>query len=106
MTQLQTRIDGPVVHLSGDLTADSEEAISSAFEQARASDVVVLDFSELDYMNSTGIGLLVTTLIRAQRFGVRLTAAGLNDHYREIFSLTRLEEAIPVYDSPAEALSS
>lgn len=106
MTQLQTTVDGPVVHLSGDLTADSEESLSSAFEQARANEVVVLDFSELDYMNSTGIGLLVTTLIRAQRGGVRLVACGLDEHYREIFSLTRLDEAIPVYGTVAEALTT
>ena len=57
-------------------------------------------------MNSTGIGLLVTTLVRAQRAGVRLVACGLNEHYREIFSLTRLDEAIPVYADAAEALAS
>jgi anti-sigma B factor antagonist len=57
-------------------------------------------------MNSGGIGLLVTTLIRAQRKGQSLGAYGLSDHYREIFSLTRLDEAIGIYDNEASALAT
>jgi anti-sigma B factor antagonist len=103
---LIARVDGGVIRLGGDLTAAAEEGLGSAFEEARVHGTVVLDFADLGYMNSTGIGLLVTTLIRAQRHGVRLVACGLDDHYREIFALTRLDEAIPVFADPAEALSS
>ena len=49
-------------------------------------------------MNSGGIGLLVTLLVRAQRGGVRLLATGLSEHYRQIFALTRLDEAIEIHD--------
>jgi anti-sigma B factor antagonist len=56
-------------------------------------------------MNSGGIGLLVTTLIRAQRSGHALRAYGLTDHYREIFNLTRLDEAIGIYDDEAAAIA-
>ena len=49
-------------------------------------------------MNSGGIGLLVTLLVRANRQKQRLLAFGLNDHYRQIFELTRLDEAIGIYD--------
>ena len=49
-------------------------------------------------MNSGGIGLLVTLLVRAQRGGVRLLATGLSDHYRQILALTRLDEAIEIHD--------
>jgi anti-sigma B factor antagonist len=76
---------------------------------ARAADpstrVVALDFRELDYMNSTGIGLLVTLLVRAQRQRQQLMAFGLSEHYRQILSLTRLDEAIGVVDSEADALA-
>jgi anti-sigma B factor antagonist len=57
-------------------------------------------------MNSGGIGLLVTLLVRVQRQGQRLRAIGLNDHYRQIFSLTRLDEAIGIYDTEAAALAA
>ena len=48
------------------------------------SRTIVLDFSGLDYMNSGGIGLLVTLLVRVQRQGQRLLAFGLSEHYRQI----------------------
>jgi anti-sigma B factor antagonist len=104
--ELSTTVEGSVIRLSGDLTATAESSLASAFGEAASHGTVVLDFSDLGYMNSTGIGLLVTTLVRAQRSGVRLVACGLDDHYREIFSLTRLDEAIPVYADAAEALAS
>jgi anti-sigma B factor antagonist len=67
---------------------------------------VILNFTGLEYMNSGGIGLLVTTLIRAQRSGQTLSAYGLTDHYRQIFSLTRLDEAIGIFDDEPSALAA
>ena len=57
-------------------------------------------------MNSGGIGLLVTLLVRAQRQGKRLKAVGLNEHYRQIFALTRLDEAIGIHDTTDAALAA
>ncbi len=106
MADLTAEVDGGVVRLGGDLTGNSEPTLASAFDDASGSGTVVLDFTGLEYMNSTGIGLLVTTLVRAQRSEVTLMAAGLSDHYREIFSLTRLDEAIPVHATVEEALAA
>ena len=75
----------------------------------RASDggarVIVLNFTDLDYMNSSGIGLLVTLLIRVQRHKQQLRAFGLTEHYEQIFKLTRLNEAIGICASEAEAIA-
>jgi anti-sigma B factor antagonist len=57
-------------------------------------------------MNSSGIGLLVTLLIRANRQKQRLLASGLSEHYRQIFELTRLNEAITIYPTEKEALEA
>src|SRR5579863_3922700 len=65
---------------------------------------LVLNFAGLEYMNSGGIGMLVTLLVRANRQRQELAAIGLSDHYREIFELTRLDEAITIYDSEESAL--
>ena len=78
----------------------------AAYAEADGAKSIVLDFSQLDYMNSGGIGLLVTLLVRTQRAGQRLLAVGLSDHYREIFSLTRLDEAIAVVDDEDAAVST
>jgi anti-sigma B factor antagonist len=67
---------------------------------------LILNFSEMEYMNSGGIGLLVTLLIRINRQKQRLLTFGLSEHYRHIFDRTRLNEAIGVYDTEAQALNA
>jgi anti-sigma B factor antagonist len=67
---------------------------------------VILNFGGLDYMNSGGIGLLVTLLVRANRQKQRLLALGLSDHYRQIFELTRLDEAIGIFETEADAVAA
>lgn len=95
-----------VIDITGEITAFSEEEIKAAHEKAGdGATAVILNFEGLEYMNSGGIGLLVTTLIRAQRAGHDLRAFGLTEHYRQIFSLTRLDEAISIYDDEASAVA-
>ena len=98
----------PILRIEGDVTSASEGDLMAAYAAIADSGtkVVVLDFSRLAYMNSGGIGLLVTLLVRAQRGGVRLVATGLTDHYRQIFELTRLDEAIAIHDDEAAAVAA
>lgn len=97
-----------VIDLKGDVTGAAENALMDAFSQASNGSVktILLNFSGLDYMNSSGIGLLVTLLIRSQRAKQRLLACGLTQHYHEIFTLTRLNEAIGIFADEASALAS
>lgn len=97
-----------IVDIKGDITAASEDVLTEAYNDASSDDAraIVLNFSGLEYMNSGGIGLLVTLLVRANRQRQRLLAFGLSEHYREIFSLTRLDEAIAIYASEEEALAA
>jgi|SRR5579875_1127331 anti-sigma B factor antagonist len=96
-----------VIDIKGEVTAASEPALMSAYEEAERQGArrLVLNFSELEYMNSGGIGMLVTLLVRANRHRQPLAAYGLSDHYREIFELTRLDEAIAIYGDERSALA-
>jgi anti-anti-sigma factor len=97
-----------VLAIFGDVTSGSEPALMDAFVRAvdGGARTIVLDFTGLEYMNSGGIGLLVTLLVRAKRQGQRLLAVGLSDHYREIFSLIRLDEAIGIHDDANAAVAA
>ena len=97
-----------IVDVKGDITATSEPALMDAFARASGDKTraVVLNFDGLEYMNSGGIGLLVTLLVRANRQKQRLLAFGLSDHYRQILELTRLYEAIGVHVDEAAALAA
>jgi anti-sigma B factor antagonist len=96
-----------IIDISGDVTAASESVLMSAQEEAARQGArrLVLNFSGLEYMNSGGIGMLVTLLVRANRQNQQLAAFGLSDHYREIFELTRLDEAIAIYGDEQSALA-
>ncbi|HEX6150595.1 STAS domain-containing protein [Nocardioides sp.] len=95
-----------VVDIKGDVTAASEDVLMAAYQDAGDSRAIVLNFAGLDYMNSGGIGLLVTLLVRANRRSQQLLACGLSDHYRQIFELTRLDEAVSIHDTEAAALNA
>jgi anti-sigma B factor antagonist len=97
-----------ILRIAGDVTSASEPDLMAGYTTAAegGAAVVVLDFSALEYMNSGGIGLLVTLLVRAQRAGTRLLATGLSDHYRQILSLTRLDEAIEIHEDESAALAA
>jgi anti-sigma B factor antagonist len=112
-TPLQTRVRSAegavaVIELKGDVTASSEGALMDAYREAGPEETrgIVLDFTGLDYMNSSGIGLLVTLLVRAKRAHQQLSAYGLSDHYRQIFELTRLDEVISVHDDEDRAVAA
>jgi anti-sigma B factor antagonist len=97
-----------VIDITGDITAASADALMGAYARAGGDGVrtIVLSFSALGYMNSAGIGLLVTLLVRARRNGEQLLAYGLSDHYRQIFELTRLDEAIGIHSAERDALAA
>ena len=97
-----------ILDIQGELSAFAEEALMAAYREACDAKAgnILLNFHGLEYMSSSGIGLLVTLLIRAQRQQQRLLAFGLDEHYAHIFELTRLNEAITIYANEAEALAA
>ncbi len=104
-----SRLDDGIalIAMSGEITGASDAALTAAYTRvgpdARA---LLLDFSGLEYMNSSGIGVLVTLLVRTNRHHQRLLAFGLSDHYRQILELTRLDEAIGVHPDAASAVAA
>lgn len=95
-----------VIDLQGEVTGFSENTLMDAYTQASNGNTqaIILNFTQLEYLNSSGIGLLVTMLIRTQRQKQKLMACGLTEHYEEIFKLTRLNEAIGIFGTEGEAL--
>jgi anti-sigma B factor antagonist len=104
---VRTTTDGvAVIAINGELVPATENALLDAYGKCEHSPAVVLNFERLTYMNSGGIGLLVTMLVRAQRRNQALLAYGLSDHYRHIFELTRLDDTIGLHASEDEALAA
>lgn len=90
-----------VIELSGEVDGSAATVLSAAYDEAVGPDhpsCVVLDFTRVDYINSTGIALIVSILARARAQERQVVASGLSEHYRQIFAITRLSDFIQLYD--------
>jgi len=109
-TVIELDQEGPasILRIEGDVTSGSEPDLTAAYGLAVANGarVVVLDFSKLEYMNSGGIGLLVTLLVRAQRAGGGPAAGGPSPRPPPHPPRTRLDEAIAIHDDEAAAVAA
>ena len=96
-----------VVVLRGVLNAEADQAITEAYTQAAAAkpSTILLTFDGVEYINSTGIALIVGILAQARKDGRAITACGLAEHYREIFEITRLADFMQIYPDERAALA-
>ena len=99
--------DSAILDLRGEINGFAQEALDAAYAEAEGADpeVIILNFEEVDYINSTGIALIVGLLAKARASKRRLLAYGLSDHYVEIFNITRLSDFVGVYPDEESALS-
>ena len=97
-----------IIDVKGEMTAFAEGVLMDAYNQASDGKVraIVLNFEGLEYMNSSGIGLLVTLLIRVNREKQNLLTYGLSEHYQSIFQITRLDDAIGIHETEDEAVGA
>jgi anti-anti-sigma factor len=101
--------DVVIVDLSGDINREAERALDQAFSDATAAShptQVVLNFTEVAYINSSGIALIIGLLARARQQRCTVAAFGLSDHYREIFDITRLSDFIAIHPDERAALDA
>lgn len=94
----------PVVELTGQIDRDAETELLAAYDRASpGASAIALDFSRVDYINSTGLAVLVQVLARARAAGCVIHAYGLSEHYREIFLITRLSDFVTLHSEPTAA---
>src|SRR5690554_91493 len=96
-----------IIDLRGEIDAFGEEALNKAYSEAEALQpaAVLLNFGAVEYINSTGIALIVGLLARARKSGRQLLTTGLSSHYLEIFQITRLADFMHIYPDEASALA-
>jgi anti-anti-sigma factor len=88
-----------------DVTAQTRETAYSAYnELARAKvKAVVLNFDSTDYMNSAGIGLVISHVEDATQAGRKVFAFGLASHYRKLFNMVGLMERLTLATDESDA---
>ena len=95
-----------LIDLSGEIDASAEETLTAAYGEATSggASAILLNFGGIDYINSTGIALIVGVLAQARRDRITVTACGLGDHYREIFEITRLSDFMQIFPDEESAM--
>jgi anti-sigma B factor antagonist len=98
-----------VVDLSGKLASSDEsgrlkEKVTSVFFQGRKQ--VLINLSGLSYMDSSGLGELVSCLATAKRSGGVIKLANMGKRVQDLLIMTKLLAVFDVYDSEAEAIAS
>jgi anti-anti-sigma factor len=96
-----------IIDLQGEINAFAEDALNAAYSEGEGHgpEVILLNFSGVSYINSTGIALIVSLLARARASHRRLLACCLSDHYVEIFQITRLADFMGVFPDEASAMA-
>lgn len=100
--------DKAILDLFGEINAFADQALNEAFTEAEAKEVetFILNFDGVEYINSTGIALIVELLAQVRKAKKELVVFGLSDHYVEIFEITRLADFMTIYESEARAMSA
>ena len=97
-----------VIDLHGEIHLGADQALLAAYESAVQGNpgTVVLNFAQVDYINSTGIALIVGLLARARKEHRTVRAFGLSEHYRQIFAITRLSDFMGIYPDEDSAVTA
>jgi stage II sporulation protein AA (anti-sigma F factor antagonist) len=97
---------GAVLTVAGEIDADTAGILTSALAEAGASGppAVVVDFTAVTFMDSSGINTLLHAHHDLAARGARLAVAGVPASVLRILGLTGVDQVIPVYATVTEAL--
>jgi anti-anti-sigma factor len=87
-----------VLELTNELTSRYAADIEADFLTIKSHGVsrLIIDFSDVSYINSTGIAVLMRLINLSREADIALAASGLSTHYKEIFDITKLGDYIEV----------
>jgi anti-anti-sigma factor len=97
-----------VIELHGEINGLAEETLYPAYDEAITQNpaVVLLNLAGVDYITSTGVAMIVSLLGRTLQANQHLATCGLNDHYTEIFKITRLTDFISMFSDETSAFNA
>src|SRR5512145_2293969 len=97
-----------VVQVDGQLIVGNRHELKDLVQAAleRGERRLLIDFSRTGYIDSSGLGALVSISKKVRETGGELRLAGLNEDLRSLFELTKLDTLFAIADTPQQALGS
>ena len=92
-----------VVQVEGQLIVGNRQELKDLVQAAldRGERRILIDFSRTGYIDSSGLGALVSISKRIRESGGELRLSGLNEDLRSLFELTKLDTLFAIADTPA-----
>ena len=97
-----------MIDLRGEVTTFAEEVVTAAYRPASEQGArhLLLNFKDVDYINSAGIAAIIGILTEARRAEQTLLITGLTPHYAKIFQMMGLAQYAPLFDTEEAARAS
>ena len=97
-----------VVQVDGQLIVGNRHELKDLIQAAleKGERRLLIDFSRTGYIDSSGLGALVSISKRVREAGGELRLSGLNDDLRSLFELTKLDTLFAITETPEQALTS
>jgi len=96
------------LRFTGDVSSASKEAIVDTFQalDKHAHKHILLDFKGVEYLNSSGIALVIQVLMEANKSGQTVAICGLTPHFTKVFTMVGITKYAALYPDEAAALVS
>jgi anti-sigma B factor antagonist len=103
-TKVEQSGDLAVMRFEGDITSASEDALLGKYGALdNAVERILLDFSKVPYLNSSGIALVIQLLIAASKVPRKVVCFGLSAHFVKVFTMVGLAKYTTLYADEAAA---
>lgn len=107
ITRVEQSGDLAVMRFEGDITSNSEEAILGKYrELAGGTARIVLDFSKVPYLNSSGISLVIQLLMAAGKASQKVVCFGLSAHFVKVFTMLGLSKYTSMHPDETAATAA
>ena len=96
-----------VLRFEGDIASTSKEAVIGTYQALpKETKLVLLDFTKVDYINSSGIALVIQLLIEASNCGQKVCAFGLSAHFTKVFTMVGIPKYAGLFADQTAALAA
>lgn len=104
--EVQNHDQATVIAVSGELDLASSPALQEELDRVSASDsqLLIIDLRELDFMDSTGLSVLVRAHQRAEEQGRRLAMVKGPQQVQRLLSLTGVADRLTLIERPEDLL--
>ena len=96
-----------ILALEGEIDLHRSPQVRETLEPLVSQKVarILLDFSQVSYIDSSGLALMIETLQRIQGYGGKFAMFGLRAGVRSIFEIARLDQIFSIFPDEAAALA-